>query len=33
MNKIDLDVTGANDDDKANALVCAMLEAGLAQKL
>jgi hypothetical protein len=33
MNEIDLDVTGATDDDKANALVRAMLAAGLAQKL
>ena len=32
MNEIDLDVTGATD-DKANALVRAMLAAGLAQKL
>ena len=33
MNEIDLDVIGATDDDKANALVRAMLAAGLAQKL
>jgi hypothetical protein len=33
MNEIDLDVTGATDDDKASALVRAMLAAGLAQKL
>ena len=33
MNEIDLDVTGATDDDKANALVRAMLAAGLAQKM
>jgi hypothetical protein len=32
MNEIDLDVTGATGDDKANALVRAMLAAGLAQK-
>ena len=33
MNEIDLEVTGATDDDKASALVRAMLAAGLAQKL
>jgi hypothetical protein len=33
MNEIDLEVTGATDDEKANALVRAMLAAGLAQKL
>ncbi len=32
MNEIDLEVTCATD-DKANALVRAMLAAGLAQKL
>lgn len=33
MNEIDLEVTGTTDDDKASALVRAMLAAGLAQKL
>ncbi len=33
MNEIDLEVTGTTDDDKASALVRAMLEEGLAQNL
>ena len=33
MNELDLEVTGTTDDDKASALVRAMLAAGLAQKL
>ena len=33
MNEIDLEVTGTTDDDKASALVRAMLAAGLAQKV
>ncbi len=33
MNEIDLEVTGTTDDDKASALVRAMLAAGLAQNL
>ena len=33
MNELDLEVTGTTDDDKASALVRAVLAAGLAQKL